>query len=132
MSSTGVGALIQLTSPEEGDNVWTAEQIETASLPPPGGPSKRLPFDWSFGPVKISGYIDTSTLEIEINAIVMGITLGTVYGNLNDGVVIKVNLIAVKGEIRFFLKNGNELWVGLHLEVIFDGTYEGDYKIFSW
>lgn len=62
----------------------------------------------------------------------MGIDLGTIHGNLKDGVVLKVNIFVAKGEIRFYLKNGNELWVSLSLKIKFDGSFEGDYKIISF
>lgn len=62
----------------------------------------------------------------------VGINLGNIYGNLKDGVGLKVDLFVVSGEIKFYLKNGNELWVHLDLKVKFDGHYEGDYKILSF
>ena len=48
-----------------------------------------------------------------------------------DGLVIKVDLTAVKGEVKFYLKNGNEVWVGVKLSVIFDGKYETEAKIIT-
>jgi hypothetical protein len=62
---------------------------------------------------------------------VVGVNVGNVYGNLNDGVVLKINLFVVKGEIKFYLRNGNEVWVHLELKITFDGHYEGDYKILT-
>jgi hypothetical protein len=62
---------------------------------------------------------------------IAGINVGNIYGNLNDGVVLKVNLLVASGEIRFYLKNGNEVWVHLDVKIVFDGNYEGDYKIIT-
>jgi hypothetical protein len=61
----------------------------------------------------------------------MGIALGNVYGNSKDGVGIKINLTQAKGELRMYLKNGKELWVHLNTKMVFNGRYEGDYKIMS-
>jgi hypothetical protein len=48
---------------------------------------------------------------------------------MRDGVVLKVDLFAAVGQIRLYLKNGNELWVYIGVKITFDGAYEGDYKI---
>ncbi|KMK63310.1 hypothetical protein Y699_04140 [Aspergillus fumigatus Z5] len=84
-----------------------------------------------FGIVTVSGYVDTSTYEASISVSVIGINIGTLSGNLHDGITLKVNLIAVKGELRFYLKNGNELWLHVDLKVVFDGSYNDDVKIIS-
>lgn len=62
----------------------------------------------------------------------MGISLGTVSGNLKDGIEVKVDLFVVKGALKFYLKNGNELWINVSLKVIIDGEYNGDFKIISF
>ncbi|EAW16212.1 uncharacterized protein NFIA_055610 [Aspergillus fischeri NRRL 181] len=84
-----------------------------------------------FGVVTVSGYVDTSTYEASISVAVIGINIGTLTGNLQDGITLKVNLIAVKGELRFYLKNGNEVWLHVDLKVLFDGDYNDDVKIIS-
>ncbi|KAL2159034.1 hypothetical protein VTH06DRAFT_2793 [Thermothelomyces fergusii] len=135
MSQTHLGALVRLTPPEEDGIFWTAEQSEVArALPPPGpgAPRSRHEIDWSFGPVTVTGYVDTDTWEIGVTVSVVGISLGTIYGNLQDGVGIKVDLFVAKGEIKFYLKNGSELWVHLDLKIIFDGSFDGDYKIIGF
>ena len=62
----------------------------------------------------------------------LGISLGNIYGSLKDGVGVDVDLFVAKGSIKFYLKNGNELWVNLQLSITFDGSYDGDYKIISF
>ena len=62
----------------------------------------------------------------------MGISLGTIYGNLKDGVGVNVDLWVASGSLRFYLKNGNELWIHLDIKVSFDGSFSGDYKIISF
>ncbi|KAM0184886.1 hypothetical protein ACHAPI_012331 [Fusarium lateritium] len=127
-----VGAIVSLSPPEEGDNIWEAKQVELARSLPPGNVQGRHDIDWGFGPIKVTGYLDTDTYELGVSVSVAGINLGNIFGNLKDGVGIKVNLFIAKGEIRFYLKNGNELWIHLDIKITFDGHYEGDYKIFSF
>jgi hypothetical protein len=66
-----------------------------------------------------------------VDASVLGISLGSFNGNLKDGLVIKVDLFMVKGEVRFFMRNGNQVWVGLKLSVTFDGKYETEAKLIT-
>lgn len=62
----------------------------------------------------------------------MGISLGTIYGNLKDGVGVNVDLWVASGSLRFYLKNGNELWIHVDIKISFDGSFSGDYKIISF
>jgi hypothetical protein len=57
--------------------------------------------------MQVTGYIDTSTLEIGVRVDVFGAHIFNLFGNLKDGVVGKIDLFLAKGEIRFYLKNGN-------------------------
>ncbi|KAL6832277.1 hypothetical protein V8C40DRAFT_284188 [Trichoderma camerunense] len=130
IQETNVGAIVSLQGPEEGDIYWVATQEGVGrSLPPGRG---RPSIDWSFGPIKITGYIDTDTFEIGVTVSVAGITVGNIFGNLKDGVGLKIDLFVAKGEIRLYLKNGNEVWVHYDLKISFDGSYQGDAKIFSF
>lgn len=74
--------------------------------------------------------MDTTTLEIGVEISVLGIKLGNFYGNLKQGLVIKINLIAASGFIRFFLR-GREVWVEVDVSVIFDGTFKKEVKLFT-
>ncbi|KAK1983800.1 hypothetical protein LZ30DRAFT_465226 [Colletotrichum cereale] len=131
MAEQNVGAVVALSPPQEGDNIWEAKQVELVRNMPPGDVDGRQSIDWSFGPVKVTGYVDTNTFEIGVSISIVGINVGNIYGNLKDGVGLKINLLAAKGEIRFYLKNGNEIWIHLDVKIVFDGHYEGDYKIMS-
>jgi hypothetical protein len=62
----------------------------------------------------------------------VGISLGTIYGNLKDGVGVNVDLWVASGSLRFYLKNGNELWIHVDIKISFDGSFSGDYKIISF
>ncbi|KAK4146594.1 uncharacterized protein C8A04DRAFT_25510 [Dichotomopilus funicola] len=132
MSETNVGAIISLTAPEEGDTIWKATQTEVQHNLPPGDAPGHVGIDWGFGPIKVSGYIDTDTYGIGVSVSVVGIHLGNIYGNLKDGVGLSVDLFVVSGAIKFYLKNGNELWIHLDLKIKFNGHYDGDYKILAF
>lgn len=60
---------------------------------------------------------------------VVGIDLGEFYGSPNDGVVVGVNVIAAKGQVKFFMRNERELWVGPQVDVLFDKRYETEARI---
>lgn len=62
---------------------------------------------------------------------VLGITIGSFGGNLKDGLGISVNLIAIKGKIRLYLKNGNEVWINISLKPFIGSGYEFDQKLFT-
>ncbi|KAM0635675.1 hypothetical protein ACHAPW_001340 [Verticillium nonalfalfae] len=101
-----IGAVINLTAPEEGNTQWVATQI--------------------------SGYIDTDTFEIGISVSILGINVGNIYGNLKDGVGLNIDLFLAEGSIKLYLKNGNEVWINVDVSVKFDGSFQGDYKIISF
>jgi hypothetical protein len=61
----------------------------------------------------------------------VGAKIGTFYGNLKEGLVIKIDLFVAKGQIKFYLKNCKEVWVFLELKIIFDGDYNTDVKLLT-
>ncbi|KAF5228932.1 hypothetical protein FAUST_10731 [Fusarium austroamericanum] len=125
------GVNVTLETPENGDNVWTLQQVDGEDTAEYDDNQSHRQLDWSFGPMKLSGYVDTDTLDITINTNINGINSGDIKGNLKDGVCLRINLYTSKGETRLYLKNGNETWVHLDLKIVFDGHYEGDYKIIT-
>ena len=77
--------------------------------------------------------MDPERSEIGVVVSILGISLGNVYGLLKDGIGIKVDLSYAKGSISLYLKNGNEIWVKLdNVQITFDGTYEGNYKVLAF
>lgn len=79
---------------------------------------------------QITGYVDIDTLEIGVDISILGIKLGSFYGNLKDGVVVNVNLFVASGKVTLYLK-GKEIWVSVDLKLAFDGEYKKDVKIFG-
>ena len=67
--------------------------------------------------------------EIGVDVSVVGISLGKIAGSLDEGVYVDVNLFVAKGSLKFYLKDGNDLWLHVNLSITFDGTYEDDYNI---
>lgn len=125
------GALISVKEPEEG--VYEVEQLHQdirLPKPAPGLGKDRHDIRWKWGPVTIVGYVVKSTLEIGVEAWVAGIKIGTFYGSLKKGLVIRVNLFIAKGEIKFYLKNGKEIWVYVSLSVL-GKKWSTDQKIYT-
>ncbi|QMW46840.1 hypothetical protein G4B11_010295 [Aspergillus flavus] len=72
--------------------VFNAKQIPTVNSLPIAPP------DDSQAVHEIVGYIDTSTLEVGIRLEVFGAHILNLFGNLNDGVVGRIDLFLAKGE----------------------------------
>ncbi|GIJ90101.1 hypothetical protein Asppvi_009051 [Aspergillus pseudoviridinutans] len=128
-------AYVDLTSPDDGDNEWSAEQTEAAAEL--SVPDDAVEFNWSFGPISASQRPtalpkNTSSYDMTCTPAIGGIYVGIVNGNLKDGVGLRINLYNFKGALRWYLKNGNELWIHHDVKVIFDGYFEGDRKIITF
>jgi hypothetical protein len=61
----------------------------------------------------------------------VGAKIETFYGNLKEGLVIKIDLFVAVGQIKFYLKNGKEVWVFLELKIIFNSDYNTDVKLLT-
>ncbi|KXJ88050.1 hypothetical protein Micbo1qcDRAFT_178685 [Microdochium bolleyi] len=125
------GALVSLKAPQAGHNEWVAEQLEVSSGLSLNDDRSKKELDWAHGPVKITGYINTDTFELGLSPVIAGISTGNVYGDLRQNVELRINLATTQGTTRFYLKNGNELWISVDVKVNFGGNTVGDYKIIS-
>lgn len=142
------GALLNVQPPQDGSNGWTVTQVDLAStLPPPDGTT--LPFDFALGPIKVqcipchqtrnftlidsqlSGTVNTATLGITINPTIVGINLGTISGNLKDGITVSINIFVASGSITLYLKNGNQVWIHYDVQIKFDGSFTDDKLIMA-
>ncbi|KAI1314193.1 hypothetical protein F5Y03DRAFT_336375 [Xylaria venustula] len=123
-----VGAIVHITQTKDG---YKIDQVETLTPPRVGGPKEQIPFKFDFGPVKISGWVDITSLAVHVEVLVLGISVGTYDFNLNNGLTLTIDLIVVSGTIRFYGKNGNELWMYYKLSSpLFN--WEDDVKVLSW
>lgn len=77
----------------------------------------------------MEGYVDITTFEVGVNVSVVGIEFGSLYGNLNDGVVLHVNLIAASGKVTLYLKAKTQVWLKINLKMLVGGDYDKDQKI---
>ncbi|QPC69360.1 hypothetical protein HYE68_000112 [Fusarium pseudograminearum] len=127
--SKATGALVTLTPPKEDGSAWQLKQVDMDKSLSSEDQANRRAIDWCFGPLWLTGYVDENTLDVGISPVITGINAGNITGNLKDGVAVNVDLTTTKGETRLYLKNGNEVWVGLNLKIVFNGHYERDYKI---
>ncbi|KAJ4246577.1 hypothetical protein NW762_013518 [Fusarium torreyae] len=125
-------AVVNLQAPEEGDTTWTVEQVEVEQQEEEEQAENTKSIDWGHGPIHNVGTLNLDTFEIKVNLDYVGIRAGTVQGNLKDGLGVNIDLFAARGEQKFYLKNGNELWTYVDIRVTFDGLFSGDYKIFSF
>jgi hypothetical protein len=52
---------------------------------------------------------------------VLGVNLGQFYGNLTEGLVIKLNLFIIQGEIKLYLQDGakgKDVWIKVNVNVL--------------
>lgn len=69
----------------------------------------------------IDGYVDPDTLDITVAPIIALVYIGIIDGNMKDGVNVKLNLSQAKGELRSYLKNGNEVWIYMDVAIVLTG-----------
>jgi hypothetical protein len=81
--------------------------------------------------LQLCGSIDYNTFEIEINPTINGINFGVMNGSLADSICVKINLSTTKGELRVYLKNGNEVWTRVDIAMNVGPRFEGDYKLIT-
>jgi hypothetical protein len=124
------GAIIHREQTQTG---FTVNQVELYSPPVPNKPDDddRVDFDIDLGPVHIKGYVDLKNKTVYIEIVVVGISLGSFTFKWDDGLEIDINFYVVKGKLKFYVKD-DALWVHIELDVLFDGSWNDDYKIISW
>ncbi|GAM90029.1 hypothetical protein ANO11243_080690 [Dothideomycetidae sp. 11243] len=130
--STRTGALLKVVEKDEGQ--YTVTQIQNQNtLPQPVARADpdRAEIEWSYGPIHVAGYVIKTTHEIGVVLRVTGIQLGEFYGQLEDGVGVNVDLTQSKGAIKFYLKNGREVWIHTDIKIVFDGSFNKDVKLIN-
>lgn len=77
--------------------------------------------------------MDTDSLAAGFELTTEGIVLGSFYGLITEGISVQVKTENVNGDVRLYLKNGNEVWHGVELTSTSPKqTIQGDYKVFSF
>ena len=74
--------------------------------------------------------MNTTHLGVGIEIQLFGISLGTLYGNLKEGLVIKIDVIAAKGEVKLYLED-NAVWISITLKPLWGSDIDIDQKIFD-
>jgi hypothetical protein len=77
----------------------------------------------------MTGFVDSQTWDAGVEKSVLGIKLGTFYGNLQQGLSVNVDIFLAKGQIKLYLK-GAQVWTTINLSVQFNGTFQKDVCIF--
>ena len=144
-----------MLSSQNGKGSYTVTQADTGSALPPSAhlealgvsAENRLGLNFSIGPItvraissssdtamtdyeQITGYLDTSNFGLGVEAKLFGISLGTFYGNLKEGLGITIDVLAAKGSLNFYLKD-SALWVKVSLDPIWGSGINIDQKIFD-
>ncbi|KAE8379343.1 hypothetical protein BDV26DRAFT_291366 [Aspergillus bertholletiae] len=115
--------------------MFTEQTITGAQQTPtdgPEAPESSIPLEWEYGPVKVTGWVATDTLDGLFSPSIMGISLGNLEGNMKDGIRVKFALSKANGALVYYLKNGNEIWARLDIDVVFNGSYHDDFKLCSF
>ncbi|KAL2801560.1 hypothetical protein BJX63DRAFT_442490 [Aspergillus granulosus] len=94
-------------------------------------PEAFPPIHWGFGPVKVDGYVNTSTVAIRVQVSVFGAKILNITADLKRGVCANINLALANGQICFYLKNGKEVWIRLQLKVKWDGSFNKEERLLS-
>ncbi|KAI1657176.1 hypothetical protein F4813DRAFT_396430 [Daldinia decipiens] len=123
------GAIVHITQTEKG---YKVEQVKLFEPPPFKQPRDgRIDINFNIGPISAHGWIDTNSLAVHLELSVLGISIGAADFDLEKGFEIGVDLSVISGKIRFYGKNGSELWMRYELKALFQ-TWEDDVKIIGW
>lgn len=74
--------------------------------------------------------MDTTNYGVGVEVKLFGISLGTFYGNLKDGLGISIDVIAAKRGIKLYLKD-KAVWVNIQLTPIWGNGINTDQKLFD-
>jgi len=70
-------------------------------------------------------------MEAGVTASILGMDIGHFYGNLKEGIVIKLNLVVVDGEIKLYLQKTTEVWIKVEVNVLGAGRISKTQKVLS-
>ncbi|RAH67548.1 uncharacterized protein BO66DRAFT_430538 [Aspergillus aculeatinus CBS 121060] len=121
------------TKPDEPRTIVATQLPNVYSLPDDVEVSAEAypKINWSYGPVKVLGYVNPKKFAIRVQVSVFGAKLLNLTGDLRRGICAKINIKFAKGSICFFLKNGKEVWVKLDLKATVGGHYKKEAKLLT-
>ena len=79
---------------------------------------------------QLTGYVDTSNYGVGVEVKLFGISLGTFYGDLKQGLGISINVIAAKGEVKLTLEDG-AVWVTIQLTPVWGSGINIHQRLFD-
>lgn len=79
---------------------------------------------------QLSGYVDISNFGAGVELTLFGISLGSFYGNLKDGLGVSIDVIAAKGGVKIYLKD-DAVGVNVQLTPIWGSGINIEQKIFD-
>ncbi|CAF9923831.1 MAG: hypothetical protein HETSPECPRED_005432 [Heterodermia speciosa] len=135
MSTYGSGNVL---STQTAPNLYTVTQAPGGSNLPPASHLAALGaninnhhgIDFGIGPIILSGYVDISNFGAGVELTLFGISLGSFYGNLKDGLGVSIDVIAAKGGVKIYLKD-DAVGVNVQLTPIWGSGINIEQKIFD-
>ncbi|KAH8802567.1 hypothetical protein F5884DRAFT_860930 [Xylogone sp. PMI_703] len=124
------GVILHVEPTKEGYEVTQVNLLSPPQFKQAGRGNDRVDFDVNSGPTHVKGYVDLRKSQINVEVYVLSISIGFFTFGF-DGTTIKIDLLALSGWVRFYVKHDNELRVENHLRAIFTG-FDNDEKIVSW
>ena len=79
---------------------------------------------------QLTGYVDTTNYGVGLEVKLFGISLGTFYGDLKQGLGISINVLAATGEIKLTLEDG-AVWVTIQLTPVWGPGVNIHEKLFD-
>ncbi|KAI9836476.1 MAG: hypothetical protein M1837_003382 [Sclerophora amabilis] len=133
-SAANWGAVVTIKPLEGNDNndLYEVNQLDLQSPFPPGDKNDlpRASIDWDFGPLGVKATIDYDKREFGVSVTVVGIGIGNFWASFDTGISLTVNLLVANGSLRFYIKDGKQLWVHIDLKLTFDGSWDTDQQIY--
>ncbi len=71
-----------------------------------------------------------SNFGVGLEVKLFGISLGTFYGNLKEGLGVSIDVLAAKGEVKVYLFDGG-VWVKIQLTPVWGSGINTEHKLFD-
>ncbi|KAL7933974.1 hypothetical protein V8C35DRAFT_302911 [Trichoderma chlorosporum] len=110
-------------------NSWQIIETKIAIALPIQGNNEQS-FEWSRAVFKLKGRINTSTYMLFLEGFVFGSSVGSLNGDIRNGIHVDINHMMASGTADFSLRNNNEIWLNANVNAF--GNHYVNEKIFSW
>ncbi|GAD95696.1 conserved hypothetical protein [Paecilomyces variotii No. 5] len=120
-------AIFSVEKSESG--TYQVTQLELENDLPESVNDDRIKIDINIFTIRVAGYLVKSTHEIGVEIYVFTNKLGNFFGNVRDNLVIEGNTYLWRGNIKFYVKNGHELWIEYDIASPYMNKSEGNKQI---